>query len=323
MDRMMWYVGVDWGSVQHAVCLMDASGRHRAERTVAHSADALAECLAWVQAETRVAPTLVAVAIETPRGAVVDAWLTAGFAVFAVNPKQLDRFRDRHTVAGAKDDRRDARVLADSLRTDPAACQAVRFDDPIVVQLRELSRTEDDLDAEFRRLANQLRQHVHRVAPALLTLCTGADEPWWWALLQLAPTPAAQHRLTRRRLTQLLRAHRIRRWQSADVWAVLQAPPFVLAPGILEATQVQLQLLLPRLRAVHTQRQVCVQHLDARLDDLRHQTPAAQLGDVARCHSSPRRASSGLSNVSRSSWAGTTRNAPTDASVRLSDPRSV
>ena len=35
-----------------------------------------------------------------------------GFTVHSINPKQLDRFRDRISPAGAKDDRRDARVLA-------------------------------------------------------------------------------------------------------------------------------------------------------------------------------------------------------------------
>jgi len=52
----------------------------------------------------------VAVAIEVPRGAIVELLVERGFQVFAINPKQLDRFRDRHTVAGAKDDRRDAFV---------------------------------------------------------------------------------------------------------------------------------------------------------------------------------------------------------------------
>jgi hypothetical protein len=57
-------------------------------------------------------PARVAVALEVPRGGVVDTLL------FALNPKQLDRFRDRYTVAGAKDDRRDAFVLATALATD-------------------------------------------------------------------------------------------------------------------------------------------------------------------------------------------------------------
>src|SRR5262249_19747826 len=55
---------------------------------------------------------------EVPHGPIVETLLERGFAVYAVNPKQLDRFRDRFTVAGAKDDRRDAHVLGDAVRTD-------------------------------------------------------------------------------------------------------------------------------------------------------------------------------------------------------------
>src|SRR2546426_226428 len=47
----------------------------------------------------------VAVALEVPRGAVVDVLLARGFHVFALNPKQLDRFRDRFTVADRKSTR--------------------------------------------------------------------------------------------------------------------------------------------------------------------------------------------------------------------------
>ena len=180
MNDVTWFVGIDWGSESHAVCVVDATGRRRDERRIAHSVEAVQRCLDWILEYTGVPPSEIAVAIETPRGAVIDACLARGFRVFAVNPKQLDRFRDRHTVAGAKDDRRDAWVLADSLRTDAAAFQPVRQEDPIVVQLRELSRAEDDLDAEFRRLANQLRSQLHRLMPEVLALCPGADEPRFW-----------------------------------------------------------------------------------------------------------------------------------------------
>jgi transposase len=269
MDDVTWYVGIDWGGESHAICVVDLAGQHRQERRVAHTAEAVQACLDWVIAVTGATPSQMAVALETPRGAVVDTCLARGFSVFAINPKQVDRFRDRHTVAGAKDDRRDAWVLADSLRTDPAAFQSVRSEDPVIVQLRELSRTEEDLDAEFRRLANQLRGYVHRLVPDLLTLCPAADEPWFWALLDLAPTPAAQRQLTRARVDHLLRAHRIRRWRGADVVARLQAPPFPHAPGVVEATEAQIRLMLPRLEVVHTQRLTCGRQLEQLLQQLR------------------------------------------------------
>ena len=66
--------------------------------------------------------------------------VTVPDAVFAINPKQLDRFRDRFTVAGAKDDRRDAHVLGDSLRTDRRAFRLLAVDDPTIIELREWSR---------------------------------------------------------------------------------------------------------------------------------------------------------------------------------------
>jgi hypothetical protein len=115
MEQVAWYVGIDWGSERHAVCLIDSTGRHREERSIVHTVAAVQACLDWVLTSAGVMPREIAVAIETPRGALVDACLARGFLVFAVNPKQLDRFRDRHTMAGAKDDRRDAYDLAPAL----------------------------------------------------------------------------------------------------------------------------------------------------------------------------------------------------------------
>ena len=73
----------------------------------------------------------------------------------ALHPKQLDRFRDRHRVAGAKDDRRDAFVLADSVRTDRPSFRRLQLEAPHLLLLRELSRVEETLLEEFRRSANR------------------------------------------------------------------------------------------------------------------------------------------------------------------------
>jgi hypothetical protein len=116
-----YYVGVDWASEAHRVCLLDAAGQRLGERSVEHTGPGLSTLVDWLLTVSRAEPAGIAVAIEVPRGAVVETLLERGFPVFAINPKQLDRVRDRHTVAGAKDDRRDAWVLADALRTDPHA----------------------------------------------------------------------------------------------------------------------------------------------------------------------------------------------------------
>src|SRR5437773_5421340 len=109
------YVGVDWGNQTHQVAVLDTARGLRGERVGAHDGPGLHALASWL-AELA-APGTVAVAIEVPHGAVVDTLLERGFAVYALNPRPMDRFRDRDTVAGAKDDRRDAQVLAAALLT--------------------------------------------------------------------------------------------------------------------------------------------------------------------------------------------------------------
>jgi len=200
--------------------MTDAHGRPLDELTVAHSGPGLTALVAALRRSSG-EPARIAVAIETPRGAVVDTLLEQGVHVFTLNPKQLDRFRDRHTVAGAKDDRRDAFVLADALRTDRGAFHRLRPDDPRIVQLRELSHLTDDLTQERGRLANRLRAQLLRIWPAVLTLAPAADEPWLWTLLERAPDPAQAQRLPRRAQRAVLATHRIRRITAEGLHAVL------------------------------------------------------------------------------------------------------
>jgi len=219
-----WFVGIDWGSQQHQVCILDRDRRLVGERTVDHDGASLAQRAAWLWTVSAGHPQRVAVAIEVPRGAIVEGLVERGFHVFAINPKQLDRFRDRHSVAGAKDDRRDAFVLADSVRTDRPSFRRLQLDAPHLLLLRELSRVEETLLEEFRRSANRLREQLHRFYPQMLQLCSAADEPWLWDLLHLAPTPAHAMLLSEEQVQRVLKAHRLRRLKAPAVLACLQAP---------------------------------------------------------------------------------------------------
>src|SRR5215471_12176724 len=97
---------------------MDSQWQVVEQRKIEHCGQAILDFMAWMEELVAGQVDRIAVAIEVPRGPVDEALLEHGWALFSINPKQLDRFRDRHTVAGAKDDSRDAFVLADSLRTD-------------------------------------------------------------------------------------------------------------------------------------------------------------------------------------------------------------
>jgi len=263
-----WFVGIDWASTEHEVRLLDARGTDRGRRSVPHTGRALGELGDWLAEVSAGHPERVAVAIELVRGAIVEALLARGFAVFGINPKQLDRFRDRYTVAGAKDDRLDAFVLADTLRTDRARYRALQLDDPQIIRLRGVVEAHEELTQELRRLCNRLRAQLERFYPQVLRLCPAADEPWVWALLRLAPTPAHAGRLRGERVDRLLRGHRIRRLERAEVMTALREKALPVAPGTVEAASAQVALLLARLRLAHAQHAQCEQQIDAALEDL-------------------------------------------------------
>src|SRR5712692_9622494 len=174
-EEVDWFVGIDWASQSHQVCLVDARGECLGERAVAHGGLGIEELCDWLIARTGATPEVIGVAIEMTQGPVVEALLERGFCVYSINPKQLDRFRDRFTVAGAKDDRRDAHVLADSLRTDRRAFRRVRLDAAHIVELREESRLHDELGGQRVQAANRLGDQLRRYYPQLLAV-GGADE---------------------------------------------------------------------------------------------------------------------------------------------------
>jgi transposase len=283
-----WFVGIDWGSQTHQVCVLDRDRHRVGERSVEHEGGALAECAAWLTHLAGGEVHRVAVAIEVPRGAIVELLVERGFHVFAINPKQLDRFRDRHTVAGAKDDRRDAFVLADSLRTDRPSFRQVHVEEPHLLMVRELSRTEEALLTEFRRATNQLREQLHRFYAPLLQLCPAADEPWLWDLLELAPTPARAACLTEAHVAEVLKTHRIRRVSAVDVLKLVQAPALPVAPGTAEAASAHCALLLPCIRVLAAQLQTCARQVETLLTALGTvEAPTAPTSDVAIIRSLP------------------------------------
>jgi transposase len=263
-DQVRWFVGIDWASEQHRVCLVDAEGKCAAERDVTHGGAELSEMCTWLLEKTAAEPAEIAVAIETPRGPVVEALLERGFKVFATNPKQLDRFRDRFSVAGAKDDRRDAHVLAGSLRTDRQAFRYLSLDDPLVIELREWSRIYDELKQEQNRLTNRMRAQLWRYYPQAIELSEDLAAAWFLDLWQHAPTPAKAAQANEKAIARILKTYRIRRLDAAEILRILRRPPLVVAPGTTEAATAHIRTIAARLRLINQQ----INEAERRLDEL-------------------------------------------------------
>jgi hypothetical protein len=249
-EALSWFAGVDWGSERHHACLLDAQGDVVGEREFPHSGAGLAELGDWLLSMAGEAST-VAVAIEVPHGPVVDTLVDRGFMVHAINPKQLDRLRDRFSVAGAKDDRRDAYVLGDGVRTDRRLFRRLHVADPRLIELRAWSRLAEELKEEQRRLSNRVGQQLWRYYPQMQKLTDELAAPWFLELWTIAPTPAKARQLRKPMVERLLKQHRIRRVDADTVLATLREPAIRVADGVAEAASIHLRSLVARLRVVN------------------------------------------------------------------------
>ncbi len=264
MTEERWYAGVDWASESHHVFLTDGNGRKIGEKIFKHSGEGLAEMAAWLMTASGAdGPDPICVAIEVPHGPVVETLIERGFKVHAINPKQMDRFRDRFTLAGAKDDSRDAEVMASALRTDPRCFRLLAGADPAVIELREWSRIACDLGTERNRLTNRLREQLWRYFPAMLELESDLGASWLLDLWEVAPTPSKASRIREGTVAKVLKRNRIRRFDAAHVLEVLRKPPVQVAAGTVEAATAHIATLIARIRLVNDQIKQAHRQLDA------------------------------------------------------------
>ncbi|MEK8125698.1 transposase [Methylocystis sp. IM4] len=200
-DENNWFAGVDWASQTHHVRLSDPKGAKIGEHTFAHGGEGLKEMADWILKSADAAPE-------------------RGFQVYAINPKQLDRFRDRFSPAGAKDDSRDAEALADALRTDRRSFRLLAPLDPV---LREWPRVAGDLRVERNRLSNRVRELLWRYYPQFLELSDDVTADWMLELWRLAPTPVKAKRVREASVEGLVKRYRLRRITAAEVLERLKA----------------------------------------------------------------------------------------------------
>jgi transposase len=177
--------GVDWSWQDHAVCIVDDDGEVLRRLTVKHSSAGLQVLVRTLQREQ-----VSGVAIERGDGPVVQALLEAGLQVFVITSRQVKALRLRYGTAGNKDDRFDAYVLADVLRTDRRRLVPLTPDGPATLGLRMLVRARKDLVAARIAAHNQLRSHLLTAFPGAVGLFAALDSPI--SLTFLSRFPSAQ-----------------------------------------------------------------------------------------------------------------------------------
>jgi hypothetical protein len=230
-------VGDDWADDHHDVELMDQCGRTlaRARLPEGPSGIAMLHAMLATQAGHHDSGAEVRVGIETDRGPWVMALVAAGFAVYAVNPLQAARCRERHAISGAKSDAADAHVLADMVRTDAHQLRQIAADSPAAQAVKVVARAHKTLIWERSRQVHRLRYQLRDFFPAGLEAYADLAAPDVLELLVKAPEPASAARLTTAQITAALKRAG-RRGAIADRVIVIQTA--LRSPHLAQPAQV-------------------------------------------------------------------------------------
>jgi len=235
--RPSYFVGIDWASATHAVCVLDVAGRFVWQGMIPHTAAGLTDL---VRRLARLAPP-VEIAIERPSGLLVDTLVEAGFRVVPIHPNALKATRPRYAAAPGKSDPGDAYILADVLRTDGHRFRPLRAPSDATRALRAAVRTRDDLVATRIHLANQLRSVLESFWAGAAALFADIDSPIALAFLDTYPTPESAARLGEQRLARFLQRHAYcGRRSAAALLTRLRAAPEGRAAALESETRGQL-----------------------------------------------------------------------------------
>lgn len=203
----MLFVGDDWAEDHHDVEVVDEAGKRLGKKRLPEGVAGVAQLHGLIadHLPDDADPADVVVGIETDRGPWVQALLAAGYTVFAVNPLQAARYRDRHVVSGAKSDPGDAHVLAELVRLDRDHHRPIAGDSDIAEHVKVLARAHQGLIWSRQRQVNTLRSMLREFYPAALAAFDDLAGRDALAVLTAAPSPEQGRRLTQPRVAALLR----------------------------------------------------------------------------------------------------------------------
>ncbi|MGW6462112.1 IS110 family transposase [Streptomyces sp. NPDC055078] len=237
----MLLIGDDWAEDHHDVELQDEAGRRLAAARLPEGVEGIArlhELVARHGGEDLDAARVV-VGIETDRGSWVQALIASGYQVYAINPRQAARFKERYATSGAKSDKGDAHALADMVRIDRAQLRPVAGDSDQAQAVKVVARAHQTLIWErtrtFQRLRSTLREYFPAALGAYAELALTSTDAL--ELLIKAPAPAAAAKLTRSQITAVLTRSRRRNREekAAAIRAVLREPQLGLPEPVTAA----------------------------------------------------------------------------------------
>jgi transposase len=244
------FVGIDWASQTHAVCVLDDAGTKHANFQVGHTADGLDQLIARLGRLGD--PATLPVAIERPDGRLVDRLLEAGHPVVAVQPNAIKAWRDAEILSGAKNDPGDAHLLAEYLRLRRHRLRVLAPFSAETRALRAVVRTRGDLVDQRVATANQLGACLEAFWPGAKGIFADLATPIALDFLARYPTPESAANLGERRMAAFLTKHGYcgRRPPAQLLTRLRAAPPGLCGTVEVEARRDAVLALVGVLRAL-------------------------------------------------------------------------
>ncbi|ADJ47848.1 transposase [Amycolatopsis mediterranei S699] len=184
-----FFVGIDWGATEHAVCVVDENGRGKTAFTLTHTAAGFTDLIRRLSKLGD--PIEIPIGIERPDGRLVDALLEAGFPVVPVKPNAIKAWREAEVLSGAKSDTADAAIIAEYLRLRQHKLRPATPYSPQTTALRTVVRTRDDLVTARVAAANQLAALLDTHWPGAKAVFADVESPIALEFLTRYPTAAS------------------------------------------------------------------------------------------------------------------------------------
>jgi len=266
-EALLLLVGDDWAEDHHDVEVQDETGRRLGKGRLPEGIAGISRLHAMIGQHVGDddEPVEVVVGIETERGPWVQALLAAGYQVYAINPLQVARYRERHSVSGAKSDPGDAHTLADMVRTDRHQLRPVAGDSDLAEAIKVVTRAHKTLIWERTRHTLRLRRALLDFFPAAVAAFEDLDAPDTLELLGVAPDPVTAAGLDGEQITAALRRARRRGIPDkvAKIQEVLRAPQLAQPPVVAGAYAVTVQAQVAILTTFNTQIKLMEQQVGA------------------------------------------------------------
>jgi len=244
------YVGIDWADDHHDVYVTDDTATALDSFTIPHS------CEGMEKLENRVGKycanrEAVLVAIESHQGLLIYALLEAGYQVYPINPKAVDRYRDRYRMSSSKSDPKDAMVLANILRTDLHLYKPLPRETAADARLRQLTRAHKSLGQQKVKLLNQLTTQLKSYYPVALRLFSRLDHNITLAFLERFPTPEKAAVTSLEDLKRFFHEQDYsHQWRATSIYESLQQPGLRAPRELEEIHQTIVLSLVPILRSL-------------------------------------------------------------------------